>query len=212
MTTFPVDYLACLPNRDVEFSLQRFDELSGSADGRHWSSGMSKPLWAAEVQIDVMRIKNARAVDAKVAALEGVKHDFLFRDPSYRGPALDPFGAYLGASDVVVAGIADDRKSIILGGLPNYYELSAGDRLSINFGVSSVWLGSISHDVISNSSGEAEIAVEPWVSLGVAEGAAVEMVAPVVKMFVVPDGYKPFRQTRRKWGLGASLSLLQRVV
>ena len=45
---YALDFLAkCLVGPDVPLKLHRFDEASGSGDGRHWSARLSTPLWGA---------------------------------------------------------------------------------------------------------------------------------------------------------------------
>jgi hypothetical protein len=210
MTTYPLSYLSdSLKVTTPTLELRRYDEASGSGDGRLWSAELSKPLWAFAVPLRAYFSKEARAVRAKISALEGQKHDFLFADPSYGGPAADRDGAALGAHAVTIGTISSDRTEVGFSNLPEGYALNAGDRFSVMFGGSKYYLGEVAGDVVADESGDTPaVKIAPWLSLGVSVGASVELVTPVVK--VVVEKFTPATDQLGGVSSGASLYLLQR--
>ncbi|WP_417257349.1 hypothetical protein [Celeribacter sp.] len=210
MTTFPLSYLSdVLKVTTPTATLRRYDEASGSGDGRMWSAELSKPLWAFNVPLRKYLSQETRSVRAKVGALQGQKHDFLFADPAYKGPAADEGGAVLGASAVKVGSISSDRTQVSFSGLPSGYTLSAGDRFSVAFGSGHYYLGEIAEDAVADGNGDTEaVMVAPWVSLGVEVGDDVELVAPVLKVIV--ESFTPATDQLGGFSSGSSLSLLQR--
>lgn len=188
----------------VGLHLRRFDEQSGSGDGRIWTTELARPLWQANVPLARCGWDQARRIDARLRALQGSKRDFLWADPSYQ-TASKP------GSGVTVSTIAADRASVTLAGLPPYYNLRAGDRFSIEWGVGRHYLAEVAEDVVASSAGVAAgVGVMPFLPLGIANGALANLAAPTVKLFIPPDGHTPYTAMLGGYSEGASLTLLQR--
>lgn len=203
---YPLSFLSDLIRaKSVTPGFRRSDQHSGSGDGRYWSAELAKPLWTFDIPLATDRANVARRVDAKMFAM-GVNRPFLFIDPSYDGPAEGNPG-----SAVALASISADRTAVALFGLPGGFKLYAGDRIGISFGDDRYYLGVLADDVIANGAGStAQVMVTPWVALGIAPGAAVEMVSPVIKVIVPPGGYKAFSVSPGRLASNATLSLLQK--
>ena len=168
--------------------LERFDEYSGSGDGRFWSASMAKPLWAAEIVLADRSAALARRLEAKINALRGSTGTFLFADPSYPGPA-----AGNAAGGVTVSAIATDRDALSLAGLPANFQITAGDRLSISHSSGKRYYGEFVEDVQAGSQGNiSSISVSPDLPFGVAAGQAVKLAKPEMVVAIVPDGYGHF--------------------
>ncbi|WP_273687370.1 hypothetical protein [Ketogulonicigenium vulgare] len=192
----------------VQLSIARFDERSGSGDGRIWAAQLAPPLWQLNLSLAARSAEDARALDARLHALDGSRGTFLWRDPTYR-----PAGGFVhGLEAVQITAISDDRTAISLSGLPVGYEIYAGDRIGISFGEGRQYFATFAEDAIAGASGAVRpVGVFPYLPFGVNVGAAVELVAPVLKVIILPGGYTGFTQMPGGYGQGASLSLIQRV-
>lgn len=120
--------------------LQRFDESSGSGDGRIWSAELSRPLWAAELSLADRPSPLAREIDGKIDGLDGSRKSFLFSDPTYGGPQN---GATAGLDSVTIASISSDRSRAAFSGFPAGFELMVGDYFSIRYGSDKVYFGRV---------------------------------------------------------------------
>lgn len=168
--------------------LERFDEYSGSGDGRFWSASMAKPLWRAEIVLADRTARDARRLEAKINALRGSSGTFLFSDPSYPGPA---YGNAMGG--VTVSAVSSDRDALSLAGFPANFEITAGDRLSITHSSGKRYYGEFVEDKQAGSGGSITgISVEPELPFGVAAGDVVKFARPEMIVAVIPDGYTPF--------------------
>ncbi len=206
---YPLDFLNdYLREGSSTLSIQRNDELSGSGDGRYWTAELARPLWTITLPLVARRPAEARALDAKIIALNGSAKTLLWADPSY-APA---FGATveLALATVTVASISTDRTALAFTGLPSGWVLSTGDRFSIVYG-ERYYLATISEDATADSAGATgEVSVFPYLPFGVSIGAVAEIVRPVMKCLIPPSGYTGFTFQPGNYGDGASLTLLQK--
>ena len=204
---FALDFLAkCLIGPQVPLVLQRFDEHSGSGDGRFWSAQLAPPLWSVSYQLYAKTPSHAREINAKVYALDGMSKTLLWADPYYKGPAS---GQVAGLGSVTVSSIrTDDRGALALSGLPAGQQVTAGDYLSIAYG-GRVYFGTFAEGGTANSSGNLALReVRPYLPFGVSAGASVELVRPYFRALV--REFTPFNSGRFPWGDNASITLLQK--
>lgn len=205
---YPLAFLSDLlaPRGDCQFSLRRFDEQSGSGDGRFWTARLAGPLWEVSLSLSPRRRDAAAEISAKIRALDGMRRQFLFEDKSY-SPAS---GGVSGAS-VRVASINADRTAIALNGLPVGYRVTAGDRMSIAWGSGRYFFAEFVETVTANGSGiTPQAAIMPYLPQGIAASAAVEMTRPRLKVIVPPGGFTPFTDIPGRLSQGASLTMLQK--
>ncbi|ABN75746.1 hypothetical protein [Cereibacter sphaeroides] len=195
---YPLSFLSSKLRIDsIVFTPRRNDEMSGSGDGRFWIAQLARPLWQVEVSLSARTAAEAREIDAKMHALDGMGA-FLFADPSYSPVDGNPGTA------ITVGSIGAARKQIGLSGLAGGFTPSAGDRLSIRSG-GRTYFGSIA------DGGSALVSIWPALPRWVVAGQAVEMVRPVISVMVPPGGYAPFRVRPDFIGREASISMLQKV-
>ncbi|AZV00288.1 hypothetical protein [Paracoccus kondratievae] len=204
---YPLAFLSdLLEPSNCMFSLRRFDEHSGSGDGRFWTAQMAPPLWEVSLTLRPRPRGKAAEINAKLWALEGTRRAFLFEDRSY-GPAA----GQAAGNGVTVSSIGTDRVSVALTGLPASYRVTAGDRMSIAFGSGRQFMAVFAETVTANSSGTTgQIAISPALPFGVSAGAAVVMDRPRLKAIVPPGGYTPFTDYPGGISQGASITLLQK--
>lgn len=209
-TIYPLSFLGSLLREDgaVTMNLQRHDELSGSGDGRYWAAELARPIWTAQMNLMAMGrgcVGRAREIDAKIRAL-GVNRTFLWADPTYGGPS----GGTI-SGGIYIASISADRTAIAFSGLPAGFVLAPGDRFSVECGTGRYYLGELTEAKTANGSGVTEqVGIYPYPPLALTAGAAVEMMAPIMKAIVPPNGYAPYGYQRKFVAQGATLTILQK--
>lgn len=189
----------------ITFQLMRFEEQSGSGDGRIWTSELARPLWQVNIPLARCTLEMARKTDARIRALQGSKQSFLWADPSYQTSSNPGTG-------VTISAISADRASVSFAGLPPYYSLRAGDRFSIEWGSGRHYLAEVAEDAIASSSGAiSNVSVMPFLPLSISVGAAVNLRKPTLRLFVPPNSHTPYQAMLGDYAEGASLTLLQRI-
>lgn len=204
---YALDFLAkCLTGERVPLVLKRFDESSGSGDGRMWSSQLSTPLWTSSYNLYSQTPAEARAINAKINALDGTSQTMFWADPYYSGPGS---GVTTGLGNVTVASVRADRGALALNGLPGLFEASAGDYLTIPYGSGRVYMGQLAEDGIAGAGGVlSQREIRPYLPFGIAAGATVQLVRPYFKAMVTD--YTPFASFRGRWGDSASITIMQK--
>ena len=80
------DFADRLDIGDVEWSIRRNDELSGSGDARIWQAELADPLWTGDVRLTASHHHEAKQVAAMIRKLHGAQHSFLLYDPLSKYP------------------------------------------------------------------------------------------------------------------------------
>lgn len=207
--TYPLAFLGgrlCI--RSVTLDQRRNDELSGTGDGRIWTSQLASPLWAAQLDLHNQRAVKAREINAKIWALDGTRRSFVFADPTYK-----PASGATQAAGASIASISTDRTTIGIKGLPAGYSVGWGDYFSINWGAGKIFFGAFVEQGTASGGGVvAQMSVTPYLPHGITVDAVIELIRPRLRMIVPPNGYSPFVFDRSgRWGQGASLSLVQKL-
>lgn len=164
-------------------------EYSGVATGAVIAARLAPARWGAKVDLAPMVHTKARALQAKIEALDGPMGSFFFCSPANCYPASDPGGVMLGGSAPKVAAIGADNKSISLLGLPPTYKITTGDMLDFTYGSNPQrrYLGRAIGAAISSSSGVTPLfEVRPHLPAGLTVGVAVNLKKPAAKVFIVP--------------------------
>lgn len=196
----------CLMTERVALALQRYDERSGSGDGRMWSTQLAPPLWGATLELFSTKPALAREINAKVYGLDGTSKTFLWSDRLYPGPAS---GVTSGIGAVTVSSIRADRGAIGLSGLPAGFALTAGDFLSIAHSSGRIYFGQFVEGGGSGSTGNiAAREIRPYLPFGVPVGARIELVRPHFKAMVTD--FTPFANFRGRWGDNAAITIIQK--
>lgn len=189
--------------------LERRDEHSGSGDGRVWSTQLAPPRWVADVVLADRSKALARDLEALVDALDGSIGTFLFSPPNYAGPA----GGTAGLGAVAVAGVRSDRGAVGLTGLPPEFTIARGDYLSIQHASGRFYFGEFAEGGTASQAGNlGQREIRPYLPLGIAAGATVELARPCFKASLQPGGFKPFEYSlpAGEIALGASISIMQK--
>lgn len=80
------DFADLLKISEVEWSVQRNDELSGSGDARIWQAELADPLWTGDVRLASATHDEAKQIAALIRKLHGAQHSFLLYDPLSKYP------------------------------------------------------------------------------------------------------------------------------
>lgn len=205
------DFLAdCLIGERIPLVLQRYDEISGSGDGRFWSAQMARPLWTASYSLYSKSAAHAREINGKINGLDGSSKTFRWSERYYPGPAC---GVTAGLGSVTVGGIrSTDRGAVNLHGLPSGFVVTAGDYLSISYGSGKVYFGQFAEtsDPVGGGGTSGQVEMRPYLPLGISVGASVSLVQPYFIAMIPPGGFTPFAGFRGKWGDSASITILQK--
>lgn len=189
----------------ASMTLVRYDEMSGTGDGRMWSSELAPPLWQAELSLASVDWSDARRINARIRALAGTEKSLMWSDPTY-APEFAP------SDNPTLASIAADKSAISISNLRPNYSFNAGDMLSFTWeGGTRHYLGEVAEDISANASGTvAALSVYPYVPMSAAVGVRVELVRPSVEMIIPPDGFTPYRFLNDR-AEGASIKMLQKL-
>lgn len=204
---YTLDFLAkCLLGDRIPLELRRFDEMSGSGDGRFWGAQMATPLWGASYALTAHDAAHAREINAKIYALDGVSKPFLWADPYYKGPAS---GVTAGLDNVTIGGISPERGSISLENLPAGFVLSAGDYISIRHSNGRIYFGQFAEGGRASETGFlGGRELRPYLPFGVGPGSPVVLVQPRFRAIVAE--YTPFASFKGRWGDSAAITILQK--
>lgn len=175
------------------FRLPPRQKLSREAGGKPRGADLGDPLWVADVTCSMLTLAEARAIDALINSLDGVKGSFYLYDPAAMYPLADPGGVILGSATVTIAALGADTLS--LDGLPDGYALSAGDNLAFDTG-SDPDVHRCFHQVVAGGTADgdglaANIKVRPFIQPGASTGLVVTLKRPACEMIIVPGSYQP---------------------
>lgn len=178
-----------LPVQSVVWELSRQQELSGIGSGEGLAADLGPALWEGEVSLRPLLHTDARAMAAKIDALDGSINSFYLANPLGWWPKLDPKGTIYGASAPSILAIAENRKELRFTGLPANYSLSAGDMFAIDYGSPSRRaLHRLVGDVIATGAGvTAFVEVRPHLRPGVVQALAVDFSHPAAKVKIVAN-------------------------
>lgn len=180
--------------QSVQWSLKRWDQLSGLGSGDVLSAQLAPPRIVADVVLMPMYHAEASQVQALINNLDGATNSFYLHPPHRAFPQADPDGSILGASTVTIHTVGTDNKSLRLQGLPSGYRLTIGDNLAWDFGTNPVRRAfhTITQTVDAAGSGiSPAFGVTPHLRPGTASGLAVTLIKPAAKVFIVPDSFRP---------------------
>lgn len=212
---YPLPFLSDrMQYTDLTLDLQRFDEMSGSGDGRQWAAQLATPLWRARANLRTVTAREGKLINARAMALDGPSKTFLFADPTYTGPASGPYN-WIG-TNVTIAGVRSDRGAITLAGLPPEFVLTEGDFLSIEYSGGRVYFGQFLEGGTAGSAGNIQVQkeVRPYLPFGVGVGSPVVLVRPYFKAIIPSGGFTPYTfqpgDDGRGLAVGASITVLQK--
>lgn len=192
--SFPLPWAstaATLPLGPSVWRVQRFEEITRSADARPWVNELAAPRWLARITLGVMPHPEALAVQA-LLDLHGSEYPILLHDPRRMAPAADPFGAILGAAMPVIHTV-DAGDGFRIAGLPAGYVLSRGDLIGVRHpDVGRQALYEVIMPVVTAGTGITPlIHVRPRPRPQAAVGQAVQLLQPMALMILQPDSFEP---------------------
>ncbi len=210
---YPLAYFAdTLKFTNLTLDPQRFDEMSGSGDGRHWSAELARPLWRATGTLKAVTAAEGELINAKVEGLDGPSKTFLFSHPMRAAPAS---GMTEGLSNVTVSSIRADRGGLSMQNLPVGFRLTARDLFCIPYSSGRVYFGRFLEGGTATEAGTiSNREVRPYLPFGVGNGSPVILVRPYFKAIIPAGGWQPYTiepgDDGRGIARGASITVLQK--
>jgi hypothetical protein len=145
-------------------------------------------LWQGQVTLSADRLLDIEGVHAKVDLLRRPGASFWLSHPLRRAPKADPGGVLFGPATITVKTRVSSREMLLQGG-PMGGVISAGDHLSVSFGVASRAYFRVVTGATFAASTEAVIEVSPDIPAGIITGSAVQFVPPSLKAIIRPGSY-----------------------
>ncbi|MEJ5079804.1 hypothetical protein [Ochrobactrum sp. MYb379] len=179
-----------LPVVSAPWVLKEQLEYSGLGTGEVLAAKLAPSRWSADVVLAPMVHTKARAIQAKLEALDGPIGNFYFASCTNSYPAKDPGGVKLGSASPRVDLKGANNKSLSVKAIPANYKLSAGDMLSIDYGSNPVrrYLGRLVSDATASANGVTGLfEIRPHLPAGIVANLAVNFLKPAAKVFIVPD-------------------------
>lgn len=187
---FPVaqtDIGDLLPIQSVSWELSRQQEVSGLGTGEMIVADLGAPLWEGEVVLRPLLHTDARAMMAKIDAMDGGVQSMYLANPLAWWPKMDPKGTAYGSAEPVILAIEANRKELRFDDLPAVYRLSGGDMFALDYGSGRRGLYRLVGDVVANGSGQtALVEVRPHLRPGIVTGLGVTFARPAAKVKIVP--------------------------
>jgi hypothetical protein len=181
-----------LPIQSVVWELGRQQEMAGYGSGEFIVADLAPPLWEGEVSLRPLLHTDARAMAAKINALDGGVQSFYLANPLAWWPKADPRGVVLGAATPSILAINANRKELSFTGLPGGYALNAGDMFAVDYGSPSRrGLHQLVADVTAAGGGStAQVEIRPHLRPGIATTLAVDFSRPAAKVKMVPGSVR----------------------
>lgn len=185
--TFPLALSAffdTLEIADVTFEAPEPMNASKTAGGEVFKSSLGPALWQGKVSLLAGSPDDIAAIEAMLSVLGRPGSSFMVYDPRKPGPRYDPDGSILGASTPAINTLDADRRRLAISGLPEAYQLSAGDMLAFSY--SSLPTRYALHRVVVGSTADVSgitglIEVTPMIRIGASTEAQVTLIKPACK-------------------------------
>lgn len=197
MTTYPyslADFAERLLISSVIWDIQRNDAVSGQGSGAIIAAELGPPLWIGTITLIKDYHDPIKQIAAKVRKLHGAQERLFLYDPLSKYPQSDKKGQAIAGATVSIASVSSSRDALSIQGLPAFFKLLPGDKMSISYGASPTRYAflEVSDDVTANGAGvTAEFGVFPHIPLSVTAGLSVTLVKPACQCIVMPGSHNP---------------------
>lgn len=176
-----------LPIQSVSWALSRQQEVSGLGTGEMIVADLGAPLWEGEVALRPLLHTDARAMMAKIDAMDGGVQSMYLANPLGWWPKMDPKGTAYGSAEPVILAVDANRKELRFDDLPAGYRLSAGDMFAVEYGSGRRGLYRLVGDVVADGTGRtALVEVRPHLRPGIVTGLAATFARPAAKVKIMP--------------------------
>lgn len=175
-----------------EFVLVQNAKQSASGSGQILRAAFARPAWSVSVALAGGRHDRNLEAEAMLKRLDGVDGTFLAYDIRRPYPLADPQGAKLGDTVAAVLTKGSNNRSLSLEDLPPRQKITRGDKISIAYGTSSLFLCEAMDTVTADVSGETvEFEIWPPLPAAIEIGDAVTLAKPAGKFKIVAGSYRP---------------------
>ena len=185
-------------------------EMSQTGAGEVLQADLGPMLWRADVQFGALMTHESAPIEGLMDALRLGGRTIYVYDHRRPWPLLDPAGAVLGSSSVVISALHANSRDIRLSGLPSGYRLSSGDYLAFDYAGTRRALHRVVPSLVTTpGTGITPLfEVVPAIRPGAAIGAAVTLVKAAFKAVTVPNSINK-GQTSMTVTTGMSMRLIQ---
>lgn len=182
------DFWSALRLVQQEIALETYQSTSGTRGGEVLTAELAEAKWRIDAAVVTMTINEAEIWRARFNGMlmRGSEGTFMACDARRAGPLFDRDGTAIAGHSPTVLGL-NGRRGIRFAGLPDSYQISAGDWFSVSYGTNPVRyaLMQAAESVTANGAGQtAFIDVTPFVKTGIAAGQAVDFVNARAKMVI----------------------------
>ena len=181
--------------RSLTFDLPDDQTGTGTGGGEVLRASRGDVLWQGTATVALGRHD---AQDTIKALMDEIRHGgarFLVCDPKRRAPQSDKSGLMQGSAVAQVHSVdPNDRRNLVLRGLPSGFELRPGDLLSLEYGSNPVryFLARVQQGgAFSGGTPTCALRVLPFLPVGLTVGQVVSLRDPVCKATYVPNSYTP---------------------
>jgi len=169
-----------------EIVLETYMSRSGTRAGEWITAEIAEAKWRMDAVLVTMTINEAEIWRARFNGMlmRGSDGTFMACDARRAGPLFDRDGTAIAGHSPTVLGLSG-RRGIRFAGLPDSYQITAGDWFSVSYGTNPVRyaLMQAAESVTANGAGQTSfIDVTPFVKTGIAAGQAVDFVNAPGKM------------------------------
>jgi len=185
--------------RSITFDFPDEQTGSGTGGGEVLRASRGDILWEGKASLVVRRHDQQDQIKALMDEIRHGGAAFFVCDPKRRAPQFDKSGALQGASEAQILSVDEnDRRHLVLGGLPYGFEVSPGDLVSFEYGSNPVryFLARVQQGgTFSGVIPKCRLRVLPFLPSGLVAGLTVRLRDPICKAVYVPNSYTPIERT-----------------
>ena len=172
----------------VDYDLKGAREVLNSGGGEIVTSEYGPRLWEGSQTSHALNEAMARPLRARLTMLQSAYASFIWRIPYYCGPISDEGGALLAGFTPTIQAVGALQRSLTVEGLPPFYALKTGDKLSFTYGTPVKYaLHEIAADATADATGAIdELQLTSNVRPGIVQGEEIELIRPQCKAIIIP--------------------------
>lgn len=192
LLTFPLaldQFFMNLPIAQQSFYPPEALDVAETAGGEVLTADIGVSLWTGQIDLGPMTHDESGAVLPLLNLLKRAASSFLVSDTRRPWPRLDPHGLLLGSATPMILAVGTSMRELAFKSLPAGYQLSRGDLVSFQYGVTPVRyaLHELVGSAVANTAGETSlIEVTPPLRPGADAGQPVQLLWPRCKARLVP--------------------------
>lgn len=183
------DFFDLARPKTADFYLSGAREILNSGGGEIVTVEYGPRLWEGAQTSHALNETMARPLRARLTMLQNAYASFIWRIPYYCGPIADEGGAILAGFTPTIEGVGALQRSLRVEGLPPFYAMRSGDKLSFIYGTPVKYA---MHEVASDTNADAagvidELQLTSNLRPGIVLGTELELIRPQCKAIIIPN-------------------------